>query len=102
MIRRPPRSTLFPYTTLFRSRLARVQKRYSLTEAGIIAAGPCFRGLDALPPVQGDLEIRAMQQRFFSLNCVHQIEIDALGFSLFSHPQTTPPHSHHPLISHTP
>src|SRR3712207_7037295 len=25
MIRRPPRSTLFPYTTLFRSRLHRVQ-----------------------------------------------------------------------------
>src|SRR3954462_16043773 len=25
MIRRPPRSTLFPYTTLFRSRLARVR-----------------------------------------------------------------------------
>src|SRR5690348_17903303 len=24
MIRRPPRSTLFPYTTLFRSRIARV------------------------------------------------------------------------------
>src|SRR3990167_907169 len=27
MIRRPPRSTLFPYTTLFRSGLARVQHR---------------------------------------------------------------------------
>src|SRR2546425_8393825 len=27
MIRRPPRSTLFPYTTLFRSRLAVVGKR---------------------------------------------------------------------------
>src|SRR6478736_7916832 len=26
MIRRPPRSTLFPYTTLFRSRRARVQR----------------------------------------------------------------------------
>src|SRR5690348_18098569 len=26
MIRRPPRSTLFPYTTLFRSRLARGQR----------------------------------------------------------------------------
>src|SRR2546426_7221480 len=25
MIRRPPRSTLFPYTTLFRSRLARMR-----------------------------------------------------------------------------
>src|SRR2546429_6681898 len=27
MIRRPPRSTLFPYTTLFRSRLDRVLRR---------------------------------------------------------------------------
>src|SRR2546430_4909125 len=26
MIRRPPRSTLFPYTTLFRSQLARVEQ----------------------------------------------------------------------------
>src|ERR1044071_10257268 len=26
MIRRPPRSTLFPYTTLFRSRFARVER----------------------------------------------------------------------------
>src|SRR3712207_9041208 len=26
MIRRPPRSTLFPYTTLFRSRLERAQR----------------------------------------------------------------------------
>src|SRR5690349_22489379 len=31
MIRRPPRSTLFPYTTLFRSRTNRVLRR------------PCFR-----------------------------------------------------------
>src|SRR2546422_8650583 len=27
MIRRPPRSTLFPYTTLFRSRIVRVELR---------------------------------------------------------------------------
>src|SRR5687768_17912977 len=27
MIRRPPRSTLFPYTTLFRSRLAEIEDR---------------------------------------------------------------------------
>src|SRR2546426_9197261 len=27
MIRRPPRSTLFPYTTLFRSRIAAVEDR---------------------------------------------------------------------------
>src|SRR3712207_6985548 len=30
MIRRPPRSTLFPYTTLFRSRNASLQRRYLL------------------------------------------------------------------------
>src|SRR5687768_18146986 len=29
MIRRPPRSTLFPYTTLFRSQLPDNQKNYS-------------------------------------------------------------------------
>src|SRR5687768_18342902 len=33
MIRRPPRSTLFPYTTLFRSRLARLSVPY-LQQAG--------------------------------------------------------------------
>src|SRR3712207_8500747 len=36
MIRRPPRSTLFPYTTLFRSKLygdaSETQKRYSPVE----------------------------------------------------------------------
>src|SRR2546427_2017414 len=30
MIRRPPRSTLFPYTTLFRSRSARASNTYDL------------------------------------------------------------------------
>src|SRR2546430_7599453 len=31
MIRRPPRSTLFPYTTLFRSMRMRVTARYRVT-----------------------------------------------------------------------
>src|SRR2546427_8515111 len=30
MIRRPPRSTLFPYTTLFRSHACRLQQRHGL------------------------------------------------------------------------
>ena len=34
MIRRPPRSTLFPYTTLFRSAPAKLQVRSQLTAAG--------------------------------------------------------------------
>src|SRR5438270_2600309 len=33
MIRRPPRSTLFPYTTLFRSRLARSAVTAKLNDA---------------------------------------------------------------------
>src|SRR2546429_2762700 len=40
MIRRPPRSTLFPYTTLFRSRRFREQRRPILsdTECGAAVA----------------------------------------------------------------
>src|SRR5258708_32917510 len=42
MIRRPPRSTLFPYTTLFRSHGIRPKVR---------AARPAPPGPDAVPPV---------------------------------------------------
>src|SRR2546428_10173624 len=33
MIRRPPRSTLFPYTTLFRSRVLKLMDKATTTEA---------------------------------------------------------------------
>src|SRR5437870_8405157 len=36
MIRRPPRSTLFPYTTLFRSDFVAVRNRHDLNEADAI------------------------------------------------------------------
>src|SRR3954462_16044269 len=51
MIRRPPRSTLFPYTTLFRSRLARHEptQRTNPPELGIL--GQDFRVLE---PVEQD------------------------------------------------
>src|SRR3989454_4828942 len=35
MIRRPPRSTLFPYTTLFRSRQVAAQQRVRQLEVGV-------------------------------------------------------------------
>src|SRR5690349_23128583 len=44
MIRSPPRSTLFPYTTLFRSQLALVDER---GERGLPAPQPV---LEILPP----------------------------------------------------
>src|SRR3712207_7031854 len=46
MIRRPPRSTLFPYTTLFRSRTAWADgsaESCSTTPAGRAAAAPALR-----------------------------------------------------------
>src|SRR2546422_1846199 len=40
MIRRPPRSTLFPYTTLFRSRAARVSREVrQRADAGRLPGG---------------------------------------------------------------
>src|SRR3712207_1013935 len=43
MIRRPPRSTLFPYTTLFRSRCRDVQRALGANRVGSAAPGPDCR-----------------------------------------------------------
>src|SRR2546426_1556816 len=40
MIRRPPRSTLFPYTTLFRSRLGRISGGIPRPESAISSVTP--------------------------------------------------------------
>src|SRR3712207_8148084 len=65
MIRRPPRSTLFPYTTLFRSPVASAERHLGDLLAGAEAvvddaagepAGPEL-GVDLAPGV--DLEVRA-------------------------------------------
>src|SRR3712207_8387522 len=52
MIRRPPRSTLFPYTTLFRSHRARPPSRQEGTpiDVALIQEGPVRRG----PPPDAD------------------------------------------------
>src|SRR3989442_5512884 len=55
MIRRPPRSTLFPYTTLFRSILG-----MALDQPGPAAAGQRPGPLD---PVGGELVAEIMRQK---------------------------------------
>src|SRR2546429_8157921 len=55
MIRRPPRSTLFPYTTLFRSAGLRVR-----ADHGRYARGP---GAPAGLPVRARLDGRALEPR---------------------------------------
>src|SRR2546426_6462579 len=61
MIRRPPRSTLFPYTTLFRSReLHRLAERepvlgaLDVEHAGVGERGPLRRDAELLRRVPGD------------------------------------------------
>src|SRR5690348_17716557 len=51
MLRRPPRSTLFPYTTLFRSRLARIRRcrRGQLTQLSPRVRAPSPRGNRSAP-----------------------------------------------------
>src|SRR2546430_14807484 len=52
MIRRPPRSTLFPYTTLFRSRLG-AQPRHGIDHQGDVLP------LDGAPHVQHHEGVRS-------------------------------------------
>src|SRR2546428_3874124 len=63
MIRRPPRSTLFPYTTLFRS---------SLTDVDLAA-----EDRDAAAPVQSDLH--AGDRKSTRLNSSH----DQISYAVF-------------------
>src|SRR3712207_8505831 len=52
MIRRPPRSTLFPYTTLFRSNVERDGERGSRGQGGDCAhVVPCGPSRDVLLPI---------------------------------------------------
>src|SRR2546422_5622398 len=55
MIRRPPRSTLFPYTTLFRSQIAR---RADVHDPGLLGIAPV-----AAPPGPGSADRAALQTR---------------------------------------
>src|SRR3712207_7522706 len=61
MIRRPPRSTLFPYTTLFRSLqlrpglLDRVQVRRAGREVAVTQPGPVEGRADRLGLVRGQV-----------------------------------------------
>src|SRR5690242_21046008 len=55
MIRRPPRSTLFPYTTLFRS-----QDVWPVVETGCVTMNPDNRGLRDFIFSRGDHNAREL------------------------------------------
>src|SRR2546428_5227246 len=60
MIRRPPRSTLFPYTTLFRSRIA---TQPFLEEAGRGARADAVAALQALDRARSEEHTSELQSR---------------------------------------
>src|SRR5688572_31849997 len=55
MIRRPPRSTLFPYTTLFRSRTA-ARRTSRLRADGLAGARLEYAGARVLRPARGAVD----------------------------------------------
>src|SRR5688572_31978352 len=65
MIRRPPRSTLFPYTTLFRSKLLELQRKHQVVTA--VRGAGLMRGLelavDAQPLVAAALQAGLLVNR---------------------------------------
>src|SRR3712207_8680319 len=71
MIRRPPRSTLFPYTTLFRSRSSRACLKTDIFHCGLfrcVICSPCiFWDLFFFSTVDSSWSFSAI-----SLRCAHQ------------------------------
>src|SRR3712207_7531244 len=59
MIRRPPRSTLFPYTTLFRSEWANRQDRVTVRHLLAHTAGlrDAFLLIELAPPAPPDVDV---------------------------------------------
>src|SRR3712207_7178373 len=81
MIRRPPRSTLFPYTTLFRSAVSLRKARSRdpvLAAHGEMAAPERLQDVvrilfiaPALPLVVGAVELRGRDRKSTRLNSIH-------------------------------
>src|SRR5256884_1542888 len=66
MIRRPPRSTLFPYTTLFRSQLA--DGKRTLAE---LAAGAGLQASELEETLKGLVDLGAVDRKSTRLNSSH-------------------------------
>src|SRR5205085_9331502 len=91
MIRRPPRSTLFPYTTLFRSVSPSACCRYGLTSSGPAAGTHIDRGRSE--------EHTSELQSQSNLVCRLLLEKKKNKHSDGTVPPLSPPHrarSHHP------
>src|SRR3712207_8686887 len=93
MIRRPPRSTLFPYTTLFRSAVGQVQ--HTPVGQGFQAFGHCLKLPERRRPEQlAQPPGRFLDRKSTRLNSSHA----NISYAVFclkkknnTHPQSLPP-----------
>src|SRR2546429_5365833 len=76
MIRRPPRSTLFPYTTLFRSRRQQMVDRLLLDVDGCVRLRACFAE-PRLGQMQEGLVVRLAESRFRERSEEHTSELQS-------------------------
>src|SRR5258708_29869833 len=101
MIRRPPRSTLFPYTTLFRSLVRRHDLVLGL--AGVVLLGqvvhPVAQGCaHRVPPLDFGLGLcRDGDRKSTRLNSSHQI----ISYAVFCLKKKTPKRQKPAPLSHT-
>src|SRR5258708_11660978 len=72
MIRRPPRSTLFPYTTLFRSRAARPLRQNEVADLRRAVPHADFRVFRQIQPKLAQ-HTASLDRKSTRLNSSHQI-----------------------------
>src|SRR2546425_2667081 len=83
MIRRPPRSTLFPYTTLFRSRHRNAARRRRRADPGDIVGQPLERHAPVFDDLQGASVLREAGQggaRQAARSEEHTSELQSLAY----------------------
>src|SRR3989440_8860275 len=88
MIRRPPRSTLFPYTTLFRSRLELHDRLLPVGAAALEAPHPLELPLERGGPDGRDLDVEHRLDRGTDLDLIGvrpHLERDGVLLFLLSH-----------------
>src|SRR5258708_13944111 len=73
MIRRPPRSTLFPYTTLFRSHSVVLIRNQRVSDGGLIAFSRRLGDLDWAPIQETGRRFVEGDRKSTRLNSSHQI-----------------------------
>src|SRR2546428_6444378 len=95
MIRRPPRSTLFPYTTLFRSRLTHADV-FEVWDRRGRARSP---GLEAEAPTEASTRPRRSDRKSTRLNSSH----DQISYAVFClKKKKNSPNDHHATRYTTP